>query len=178
MFFVLWSVFAAFALLLILATSITHGIVLRNTYRSEAVNTLAEKGKRVNAELRLPPPEGFGENYDSYLRYLSTREELLIYILDAEGNVLIPVEDELEEGAAEQVQTFDFFVKITRLKAELAAVGATSENAKGVVYSVSGGYVYASVLPAPAGQDGVTYLYVFQSTQLLQAALLRASVWV
>lgn len=169
MFFVLWAAFAVLSFVLLLAFSLTQRFVLQDTYRHEAVDALDKKGQRINRVLRETPPAEFGDNYDALIRYLSVRDGVQICILDGEGNVLMPIEENIDPSAPLWGEDFDFSQKIEEHKRRLAEKGATVENEKSVIYPTQGGFVYGAALPAyeTSGED--TYLYVYQSVELVQA---------
>jgi len=169
MFFVVWAAFALLSLLLLAVFSVTHRVVLKNTYEKEAVRSLGEKGKRINRSLREVPPDVFQNNYDGFIRYLSSREGILICILDEQGKVLMPLEENVDPSAPVFGENFDFSTEIVKLKAELSRAGATEENQKSVLYAVAGGYVYGSVLPAYDASGRSTYLYTFESVAFVRA---------
>ena len=169
MFFVLWAAFAVLSFVLLLAFSLTQRFVLQDTYRHEAVDALDKKGQRINRVLRETPPAEFGDNYDALIRYLSVRDGVQICILDGKGNVLMPIEENIDPSAPLWGEDFDFSQKIEEHKRRLAEKGATVENEKSVIYPTQGGFVYGAALPAyeTSGED--TYLYVYQSVELVQA---------
>ena len=169
MFFVLWATFAALSFILLLAFSLTHRFVLQDTYRQQAIATLNEKGGRIQVALRETPSEQFGGNYDAFLRYLSTRERVQIYILDGDGNILMPLEENIDPSLPLWGENFDFSKVIATHKEKLAEKGATVENRKSVVYAVSGGFVYGAALPGYNGQTENTYLYAYESMELVLA---------
>jgi hypothetical protein len=136
MFFVLWATFAALSFILLLAFSLTHRFVLQDTYRQQAIATLNEKGGRIQTALRETPSEQFGGNYDAFLRYLSTRERVQIYILDGDGKILMPLEENIDPSLPLWGENFDFSKVIATHKEKLAEKGATVENRKSVVYAV------------------------------------------
>jgi signal transduction histidine kinase len=168
MFFTLWAAFALIAFLLLIVFSVTQSVVLKTTYENEAIRALDEKGARISRELRQTPPSVFGENYDGFVRFLSTREGIPVYILDGDGNVLMPLEENMDPSAEGWLENFDFSERIERHKTALAGVGATHQNAKSVVYESNHGLVYGAVLPPHEGNCD-TYLYAYQSMELIEA---------
>ena len=169
MFFVLWAVFAALSFLLLLVFSLTQRFVLQDTYRQQAIASLNGKGARIQEALRETPSAEFGGNYDAFLRYLSTREGVQICILDKDGNILMPFEENIDPTLPLWKENFDFSKVIETHKAQLADKGATVENRRSVIYSAQGGFVYGAALPGYNGEGEDTYLYVYQSLELLLA---------
>lgn len=169
MFFVLWAVFAALSFLLLLVFSLTQRFVLQDSYKKQTITTLNDKGTRIQRALQETPPKDFGGNYDAFLRYLSTREGVQICILDGNGNILMPLEENIDPTLPLWKENFDFSKVIETHKAQLADKGATVENGESVIYPASGGFVYGAALPGYDGQSEDTYLYVYQSMELIFA---------
>ena len=181
MFFVLWATFAALSFILLLAFSLTQRFVLQDTYKQQAVAALNDKGTRIDRALRETPAAEFGENYDAFVRFLSSREGVQICILDGEGKLLMPLEEAMDPSLPLWGEDLDFSKVIDRHKSELEAKGATVENRRSAIYFADGGFVFGTVLPGYGGQQQDTYLYVFQSVELLVAvenALNVRMIWI
>ncbi len=168
MFFVLWAAFALFSFLLLFVFSVSQRYVLKDTYSKEAVRSLGEKGKRIYREIRQAPPVEFGQNYDGFIRYLSVREGVQICILDGDGNLLMPLEENIDPSSPLWGESYDFTDEIQEHKEQLEKKGATLENGESVIYSTDGGFVFGVVMPARNGVGENTYLYVYQSTEFVQ----------
>ncbi len=169
MFFVLWAVFAALSFLLLLVFSLTHQFILQDTYKQQTITTLNDKGMRIQRALEETSSEEFGGNYDAFLRYLSMREGVQICILDEDGKILMPLEENIDPTLPLWKENFDFSKVIETHKAQLADKGATVENRRSVIYAARGGFVYGAAMPGHNGQLEDTYLYVYQSMELLLA---------
>ena len=168
MFFVLWAAFALLSFVLLSTFFITQRVAMKNTYEKEAVRVLDGKGARIARELHTTPPEIFSGNYDGFIRYLSSREEVAVFVLDGDGNVLMPLESNVDPSSPFFGESFQFSEKIIVLKSALSSAGATIENRKSVIYATEGGYVYGAMLPAQGDSSGVNYLYAFQSVEFVQ----------
>lgn len=168
MFFVLWAAFALFSFVILLVFSMSQRYVLKDTYAREAVSTLDAKGKRINHELRKALPGEFGENYDGFIRFLSAREGVQICILDSEGNILMPLEENMDPSSPLFEGNYDFSDEIKVHKKRLEMKGATLENGGHVIYPTQAGFVFGMILPPNGGVGENTYLYVHQSTELMQ----------
>ena len=168
MFFVLWAAFAMFSFLLLFVFSVSQRYVLKDTYSKEAVRSLGEKGKRIYREIRQAPPVEFGQNYDGFIRYLSVREEVQICILDGDGNLLMPLEENIDPSSPLWGESYDFTDEIKVHKEQLEKNGATLENGVNVIYSTDGGVVFGVIMPAKNGVGENTYLYVYQSMKFVQ----------
>ncbi len=168
MFFVLWATLALMAFILLIVFSVTQRVVMRNTYENEAITRLDDKGNRIHREILDTPPSSFGENYDGFLRYLSMRESVPVYILDKNGKVLMPLERNDDPSAPLWQESFDFTQKIQEHISELDAAGATYQNQKSVVYATEHGFVYGAALP-PHEDGEQVYLYAYQSLEFMEA---------
>lgn len=181
MFFVVWAVFAFFALLLLLVFSLTQRYVLKDTYGREAVASLDEKGKRISERMLNSPPEEFGENYDGFIRFLAAREGVQICILDGDGNLLMPLEENVDPSLPIFSEDYDFTKIIVEHKNRLAEKGATLANGKDVIYPTQDGFVYGRVLPGYESTSLETYLYVYQSMEFVQTvehSLNARMIWI
>ncbi len=180
MFFVLWAAFSIMALLLVFVFTLSQNYILKDTYEREAIHSLDDKGSRINDALHQTPPETFENNYDGFIRFLSTREGVLVCVLDGDGTVLLPLEPNENPNDSPLQENFNFTERITVHREELTRSGATVDNQKGVVYSVKGGFVYGAVLPPYQGTEN-TYLYVYQSVEFVQVvedALQARTIWI
>ena len=180
MFFVLWAAFSIMALVLVFVFTLSQNYFLKDTYEREAIHALDDKGSRINDELRQPPPEAFGNNYDGFIRFLSTREGVLVCVLDGNGMVLMPLEPNEKPNDSPLQENYNFIETITVHRQQLTNSGATVDNQKGVVYSVKGGFVYGAVLPPYQGTEN-TYLYIYQSVEFVQVvedALQTRTIWI
>ena len=181
MFFALWAVFAAFAFILLVVFSLTQRYVLKDTYAREAVASLDEKGKRISVQIMEVPPAEFGGNYDGFVRFLSLREGVQVCILDKNGNVLMPLEENVDPSLPLFGEDYDFSGKIKEHKERLEKKGASIENGKDVIYPTKDGFVYGRLLPGYGADSEGTYLYVYQSVEFVQAveaSLNTRMIWI
>lgn len=91
-YFLLWAAFSAFSLLIVLLFGFMQNIMLKQSYKSEIAYNLAEQGKAIRQELGNYD----GRFYSAFVRYLAQRYDVGVYILDADGNVVFPVEEDSE----------------------------------------------------------------------------------
>lgn len=126
---------------------------------SEIAYNLAEQGKAIRQELGNYD----GRFYSAFVRYLAQRYDVGVYILDADGNVVFPVEEDSETDFTE---SFDFPEKVARLMEQLAS----AENGEVLYEDPSGEYVYGSELIAYVGTEETQtlYLYVFKPLKLVE----------
>ncbi len=164
-YFLLWAVFTAFSLLLVLLFGFSQRVMTTQTYKQEAALELREKGVAIEEQVDnafkhgLPPV--FKGDKSLYLRTLSTVYDVEIFVLAPDGTVLFP-QLPMIEGEEEVVAPFDFSARIKVLIAELA-----EEEALSVIYEGENEYVYGAKLRLYE-QDA--YLYVGKSLNLMVAA--------
>ena len=151
-YFLLWTAFSAFALVIVLIFSIAQSVVLTQTYENEAARDVSDKGKRISAQLFeygfLPE-----RDFSAYLRFLSSSYDVEIMILSGGGELLFPSLPETEE-------TGKYSAQVSRLKSELQA---SKEH-----YAVFHGeheYVYGSKIKF---LDEERYLRVSKSLALME----------
>ena len=64
-YFLLWTIFSAFALVVVLFLGFSQQALLRRTYKDEAMREVSSKGEQIHAAILQGPPEAFGNsNYD------------------------------------------------------------------------------------------------------------------
>lgn len=167
-YFLLWAIFTALSLMIVLMAAVSQRVVLSQTYRDQASREVAEKGQIIKHDI-LREPDWTGGNYSGYLRMLSYMYDVQVYVLDGEGNVLFPQEPNFDPDAPEVEEQMDFSDKIGVLLAEL------SEARNGyAVYETEGVYVYATELSKY--KDMNTYLYVGRSLELVEAVTARMNL--
>ncbi|MBQ8323033.1 MAG: hypothetical protein IJX91_03620 [Clostridia bacterium] len=164
-YFLLWAVFAAFSLLIVLLFGFMERVLITQTYKQEAAIELNEKGDRIermigNAFENGLPPEYRG-SLSTYIRTLSSANGVDIFILSAEGEVIAPQVPTIG-GDDEMAGLFDFGDRIRVLLAALE-----EKQSSTVIYEGEGEYVYGAEMRV-YGQD--MYLYVSKSLDLMVAA--------
>ncbi|MBQ8319825.1 MAG: HAMP domain-containing histidine kinase [Clostridia bacterium] len=171
-FFMLWATFTVVTLSIVLLLGGTQVIALEETYKNETGRLLMERGARINRAVRERLPDPFGVNYDAYVRHLAQTNDVHVYILTGEGEVLFPLEDNSDSIYPAYGEEYDFTQKIVTLKEELSSAGATAENGEFAVYEEKSakGFVYGAVLPG-YGENEETYLYVFKSVVMMEAVV-------
>lgn len=161
-FFLIWSIFSVFALVLILLFGIVQQVMIVRTYKSEAERNLTKKGDIVRECVLHEIPKEFNGNFSGYLRFLSNYHDVNIVILDKEGNVLFPIELNVDSNAPEFVEQYDFKDKVQTLLKKL-----DNADTDTVVYENKSEYVYGSAI-SMFGAETDTYLYVSKSLTLMQ----------
>lgn len=155
-YFLLWSVFTALSLLVVLLFGVSYHIITAQTYKREASWTVREKGEIIREAVALPPPPEFQENKSAHLRFLSKTHDVNIFILSASGELLYP-QDLWED------KEFRFEEKIKIILEKMS-----SEQSDTIVYEGKGEYVYASEISLYGEK---AYVYVGRSLQLMQTVM-------
>lgn len=168
-YFLLWTIFSVFSLLIVVLFGSTQQIMMTQSYKNEASREVSERGKKIEAQISQGLPEGFGDNFSGYLRMLATENEVRIYILNEEGRVLFPQEPNIDFSDPEIQDYYDFSDEIKTMLAELGSEGRA-------VYEDGNAYVYGSRI-ALIGNTPV-YLYVAKSLSLVKTTVVRMNVHV
>ena len=157
-YFLLWAIFAALSLLIVLFSVFTQQIVLSQSYREQASREVSDKGQRVERLILQNPPDWVGGNYSGYLRTLSQELDVRIYIVNTEGLVLFPREPNFDPNAPEVKDALDFSEETAVLLEHLSGNGHT-------VYEMNDEYVYGAKVKLFPNTD--TYLYVGKSLEFI-----------
>ncbi len=159
-YFLLWAIFGALSLVIVLVSVFAQQFVLGQSYREQTAREMAEKGKRIEASISRRPPDWTGGNFGGYIRFLAQTNDVEISILDKEGTLLFPREMHFDPTDPEVQETLDFSEEIEVLLRNLGE----SDN---TMYELNGEYVYASKIVLYAEVD--TYLYVVKPLGLTPA---------
>ena len=157
LYFLLWTVFSVFALLIVILMGIMQAVTLRSVYRDEIRSKLADDGRIIREELFLY----HGSSYDGFIRSLSVKYDLNIYVLKADGSILFPA----YEGDPELAPDFKERVKklVKNLGKSKNPVLYEDDSVDEYVYGVGMTYEGEQV-----------YLYVSQSLELMNKVLSHA----
>jgi signal transduction histidine kinase len=158
-YFLLWAIFTALSLFIVLFSVFTQQYMLSQAYREQATRELAEKGRNIERDILEGAPEWAGGNYSGYIRTLSQSYDVRIYILSADGRVLFPREPNFDHDAPEVDQLLDFTEETALLIERLGENGHTT-------YEANSEYVYGAKLEFFPNVD--TYLYVGKSLELVE----------
>ncbi len=168
-YFLTWSIFTAFSLVLILIFSFTYQMIFSQTYKKEAYQDLSEKGKVIERAVCMEIPKEFGGNYSGYLRFLSANHDVNIFILNEEGYVLYPQEPNFDPEAPEIEEHFNFSDVLRQMLSKMEKSGADR-----VVFEGDGEYVYGSKIVLFG--DSESYLYIGKSLSLLKDSFTELGV--
>ena len=167
-YFLLWTFFSAVALVAVLLFGFSQRALLKSTYKDEAASEVAAKGSQIHEAILKGPPVAFGNNnYNGYLRFLSTTYDVHIAILDGEGHLLFPQDHNLDVNAPEYKEYYDYTDEIKLLLENLNGSNGV------VVYEGEGEYVYGANVRFLG--DTETYLHVGKSLRLMETAVARMS---
>ena len=188
-YFLLWAVFSALCLVIVVLFGAAQRVAMEQTYKGETAKNIYENGQKIHTAVLQRPPEQFNGSWSAYLNFLSSYYDTDIYILSAEGEVVFPRNPQPENGVGSGVgsndglgggsngsngsnggsenvsgDALDFSHKLEALKAALAA----EENSAFVVYEGDGEFVYGSEISLFG--ESKMYLYLAKSLDLLEAA--------
>lgn len=165
-YFLLWTVFSAFALLVVLLFGISQQMILKDTYQNEAAREVSTKGEEIHRAVLSGPPPAFGQNnYNGYLRFLSATYDVKVVILDGEGNLLFPNDYNVDSDSPEYKEHYDYTDEIELLLKKLKGSNGVS------VYEGDGEYVYGASIRFLGETE--MYLYVGKSLRLMETAMER-----
>lgn len=145
-YFVLWTVFTAFSLLIVLLFSISQSVSLLQSYESSAMEETFSVGELVRKEyaeykLRADKP-GESEDVSRFFRTISMKHNVCAAMLSENADVIYPVSgsDILGDNAREAAKEL-----IARLKKESAMNGTVKTDSEGVyVCATADGYLFVS----------------------------------
>ena len=156
-YFLLWATFTAFSLIIVLLLAISQGVLLSQTYRSEAAREMRTKGQSIQRLILAELPPEYEGNKSLYLRMLSAEYDVNIFILDEDGDILYP---QMPSQDSEN-QKFDFAEEIVLLKNKLQ-----KQESKTAVYEHAKRFIYGAEIEQ-YGQKA--YLYTEKSLELVIA---------
>jgi hypothetical protein len=111
-FFLLWSLFTALSLFIVLLFGFTQHYMLERTYKDEAARDIMQKGKEIERLVKEDMPPAFGANFSGYLRFLSDRYGVDIYILNGDGRLLFPIEHQFDPDDAQIENYLNFMYNV------------------------------------------------------------------
>ena len=169
-YFLLCTLFAALALVVVLTFSIPQQYLFSRAYQQEASDGVLAKGHVITHDVGKGLPENWELNWNGYVRKLSYTHQVRVFILSENGEVLYPEEEQRPPVGSDS--NADVPVRedmVLSNKITTAHVGKVNGEKEGyVVYKGDGEYVYGSVVTI----DGQTaYLYIGQSLELMTTAL-------
>ena len=158
-FFLIWSIFSAMALFIVLSFGVSQIVIMKQIYKNEASKEVANKGQRIEQELLKETPSLFGDNFSGYLRFLSSSYNVDLFILNEDGLVLFPQEHNLDPNNPELSDVYDFSDEMKIMLREMK-----EQKTEKVVFETEDAYVYGSEFAV--FNDASLYLYVGKSMDL------------
>lgn len=166
-YFLLWAIFGALSLVIVLVSGFSQQMVLAQSYREQAARELLDKGQKIEWEISREPPDWAGGNYSGYIRMLAQNHDVDIRILDEEGTLLFPREHNFDPSAPEVEEILDFSEEIEMLFENLEGKAYT-------MYETNNEFVYGAKVELLPNAN--TYLYVTQSLKFLETVSARMNV--
>ena len=165
-YFLLWAIFSALSLIIVLTFGITQQLLMEQSYKTEASQEIAEKGELIRARIKNRPPDAFGGNASGYIHIMEMEYDVRIYILSEDGRRILPQEPNVDMTDPELQAYFDFTKETAELKTRL------EKSSTGfAVYEGEGEYVYGCEVDLYEGSSW--YLYVGKSLSLMETATAR-----
>ena len=162
-YFLVWAIFTALSLLIVLFCGIAQQITVLRAYKEEAAHDINEKGRLIEEELQRGAPDWTGGNYSGFLRFLSRSHDVNILLLDENGVVLFPQEPHFDPSAPEIEEHLNLSKEL-----QIAVQKMQEQGSETVVYEGEREYVYAS--KTEFAEDVEFYLYITKSTEIIEAA--------
>ncbi|MBQ4268670.1 MAG: HAMP domain-containing histidine kinase, partial [Clostridia bacterium] len=119
--------------------------------------------RQIEIALQGEPPAWLEGNLNAFVWHLARTHDVNVFVLNAQGHVLFPVEGHLDQSNPEYNERYDFTQELEKLKGNLAA-----NSGAPAVYRSGGEYVYGAQIRL---QNWDSYLYVSQSTAIWDGAL-------
>lgn len=162
MYFLLWTIFSVFSIIIVLVFGITQGVLLRQAYEEEYTKEIDRRGKAVQLEIMEGVPDEFNKNFSGYLRFLGAKYDVQLVILNEDGKRIFPQEQNINPDDPAFESHFDYSRQLAEMKVHLNETDSSS-----VVYEGTDGYVYGAALSV-YGRTG--YLYIEQPMDLVPLA--------
>lgn len=162
-YFLMWSVITAFAVVLAIVFGISNQVLLTQTYKKEASKELTNKGAAIRELVLQAPPSEFGGSYSAYLRFLSRSYDVSVFLLNEQGEVLYPKENYEPEDPG-LGEFFDFSKVMDEMLEKMQ-----EESQPTVIFEGDGEYVYGSRIILFG--EGKSYLYVSKSLSIIDASV-------
>ena len=167
-YFLIWSIFSLLSLLIVLSYGVTQTIIIRQTYKREALSEVVQKGQRIERQVHEGIPEVFGKDFSGYLRFLSSSNNVEVFILNRAGQVLFPQEHNFDPTVPELWDVYDFSDEMEKISAMMA-----SQDAETVFFEMDTACIYASQLTL-YGEEPV-FLYVGKPVDIAAVAMAKVS---
>lgn len=168
-FFLLWTVFSAFTLFLVVLFGFTQQIAMSKAYKNEASSQVSKKGIAIERMVKQGVPEWLDGNWSGYLRLLSMQYDARVCLLSGDGEVIFPTEPSLGGDSSDYGDLFDFSKEVEIIKKKMEKSGDNN-----VLFEGDGEYVYAAKISLYG--DTPAYLYVGESLALMEQVSSRLTL--
>lgn len=159
-YFLVWTIFATFTLLVVLLFGFTQRFIMAQSYKNVASKEVDGKGRQIEADIERGIPSIFNDNLSAYLRVLSQQHGVQVYLFSQDGNLLFPTEPNL--GGIEEWEGYADFTR----EVDLLIKKLQKSQKESVLYEGYGTYVYGAEVSIYSGST--MYLYVGQSLALIE----------
>lgn len=163
-FFLLMTVLSLLAVGIIAIFSVSQHIQTMHAYKEAVSHDLTERGQRLQVQVLREPPDYFGGSYSAYLRHLSKENNVQIYLIDEQGQLLFPREN-VDSSAPEMEGYYDFSKQLSKMQDELSGEESFA------VYEYDGAYVYGAKVRLYGATTA--YLSIEKSLDVLSTATQR-----
>ncbi len=157
LFFMLWAVFTALSLFLIVVFGFSQNAISSRTYKRETNRQLRQQSEQIKIDVMQVLEVDKTATPSMAIRRLSVMYDVDIYVLSPEGAIILP---QKIEGLDEYDSSKDIQERIRVLKERLE-----DEEKTETLYEGAGEYIYGAQLEL-FEQDA--YLYVIKSFELTQ----------
>lgn len=165
-YFLIWAIFTAMSLFIVSLFGISQQVSMRETYKREAAQEVAEKGTRIERDILGGIPSAFGNNLSGYLRFLTMAYDVNVLLLNVEGEVLFPQEQHVNPDDSTINEQYDFSEEMEKMLQQMKEYKTSN-----VVFECGSDYIYGSKITMYG--DSNLYLYVGKSMALAQATATR-----
>ncbi len=164
-FFMLWAVFTALCLFIVVLSGISQNNTANRTYRREIGRQFKTECEQIQADLLYDLEENKTLTPDMTISRLSSVHEATILVLSPEGELLLPLQNpqEDEEDKSNDTNgdtTVNYKKKLDTLKKQLSGYESV-----GVVYTDGDGFVYGAKIKL---MDAENYLHITKSYVLTE----------
>ncbi len=160
----LWLILSILSIGLVVTVSVALYLSVSRTYKEEVLKELEDQRQYIYMDIISETPPSYENKHSEYVRYLSSRYDANIFILDLGGIVVFPYIPDFVAG--ETVDPDDYSAQLSELKEQL------KENGKNgyVIYESENAYVYGAQITLFASGENAHYLYVEKSLEFIESA--------
>ncbi len=161
---VLWLILSILSIGLIVTVSVALYMSVSRTYKEEVRKELEEQRLYIYMDIVSETPTSYQDNRSEYVRYLASRYDANIFVLDLGGIVVHPYIPDFIAGATTEPD--DYSAQLEELKGQLQKNGQKGY----VIYESENAYVYGAQITLFASGENAHYIYVEKSLEFIQTA--------